>query len=412
VGEFRALFSAQLLSVAGDQLAKVAVAILVFDRTASPLLTAVAFGISYLPWLVGGPFLAALADRFPRRRVMVSCDLVRAGLVGLLALPGLPLAAILGLLFAAALLQPPFDAARSASTPDIVTGDIYVVANGILNMVGQAAQVVGFATGGLVVAALSPRGALLTDALTFAASALILSFGLRFRPVATPPTRQSVWADTVGGARLILGNRPLLYSLLLVWLSCLFVYGPEGIMAPYAQHLHGGSTTVGLLLASGPLGLVAGQWLISRLFEPDQRVRLVRPLAIVAVLLLVPVLMDPPGPVVGVLLALSGMAMAFSLPINALFVQGVPPAYRGRAFGVAAFGIYLSQGAGLVITGLVANVLSPPHVVGLVGLVGTVVIVPVALRWVPPAPAVEAVAVPSAGAPTQGTGGRHRATAH
>jgi hypothetical protein len=55
VGEFRALFVAHLLSLVGDQLSRVAVSVLVYARTGSALVAAVAFAISYLPWVVIGP---------------------------------------------------------------------------------------------------------------------------------------------------------------------------------------------------------------------------------------------------------------------------------------------------------------------------------------------------------------------
>ena len=95
IGEFRALWSAQVLSFAGDQFAQVAIAILVYGRTRSPFLTALA----YLPPIAGGPLLSGLADLFPRRRVMIVCDLFRVGTVGLMAIPGLPFAALCVLLF-------------------------------------------------------------------------------------------------------------------------------------------------------------------------------------------------------------------------------------------------------------------------------------------------------------------------
>ena len=49
IGEFRALWSAQVLSFAGDQFAQVAIAILVYGRTHSPFLTALAYALTYLP---------------------------------------------------------------------------------------------------------------------------------------------------------------------------------------------------------------------------------------------------------------------------------------------------------------------------------------------------------------------------
>src|SRR5918992_385903 len=59
IGEFRTLWLAQALSYIGDQLAQVALAILVYHRTGSPLLTAVTYALTYLPPIVGGPVPSA-----------------------------------------------------------------------------------------------------------------------------------------------------------------------------------------------------------------------------------------------------------------------------------------------------------------------------------------------------------------
>ena len=87
VREFRALWAAYVLSAVGDRLALVALTLLVYDRTHSPLLAAVAFAAGTLPYLVGALFLSGIADRFPRREVMVVCDLLRALLLGAMLLP-------------------------------------------------------------------------------------------------------------------------------------------------------------------------------------------------------------------------------------------------------------------------------------------------------------------------------------
>ena len=87
IREFRGLWVAQVMSYAGDQFAQVAIAILVYRRTGSPLLTALAYALTYLPPIAGGPLLSALADLFPRRRVMIVCDVIRVGLVTAMADP-------------------------------------------------------------------------------------------------------------------------------------------------------------------------------------------------------------------------------------------------------------------------------------------------------------------------------------
>src|SRR5262245_51548455 len=78
--EFRALWLAYAQSIVGDQLARVALSILVFNRTGSPAWTAITYALTFLPALVAGVLLSGLADRHPRREVMMGADLARGGL--------------------------------------------------------------------------------------------------------------------------------------------------------------------------------------------------------------------------------------------------------------------------------------------------------------------------------------------
>jgi len=94
VREFRALWASQILSVGGDRLALVALTLLVYDRTRSPLLAAAAYAAGYVPWVIGGLLLSGLADRLPRREVMVACDTIRALLVTAMLVPRVPVAAL------------------------------------------------------------------------------------------------------------------------------------------------------------------------------------------------------------------------------------------------------------------------------------------------------------------------------
>ena len=169
--EFRAVFAAGALSWVGDYVAKAAVTLLVYQQTQSVALSAAAFAVSYLPWLLGGPLLAALAERHPYRRVMVACDLIRMVLMLLIAMPDLPVPAMLALLFAATLANPPSQAAPlRAASPQILAGDRLVVGLSLQRQHGQAAQVVGYLAGAAI-AAIEPAVALLFNAATFGLSA-------------------------------------------------------------------------------------------------------------------------------------------------------------------------------------------------------------------------------------------------
>ena len=202
-----------------------AIAILVYGRTHSPFLTALA----YLPLIAGGPLLSGLANLFPRRRVMIVRDLFRVGTVGLMAIPGLPFAALSVLLFCTVPTGVPFSSARAALMPDVLPGDTLVLSSAIGNITYQASQILGFVADAAVVAVLDPHKTLGIDAVTFRLSALILLTGVRSRPAPgrADVARASLWSASADGVRIVFGSR-LLLTLLLFG----FYIVPEGLAAP------------------------------------------------------------------------------------------------------------------------------------------------------------------------------------
>ena len=416
VREFRPLFGSFLLSTIGDELARVALTVLVFQRTDSALLAAITFAISYLPWLLGGPVLSALADRLPRHRVLIGSDVARALLVAGMAVPRTPLPVLLGLLLLVSLCAPPFEAARSALLADVLEGDRYAVASSLSGITNQAAQLIGFSLGGALLVQFSPSVALLLNAATFAVSAVWLTVGLQRRPAPADAAEgtPSLWQDTVGGLRLVAGAPRLRAIVALLWVAALFVNAPEGIATPWTLQLQDAIGATGLLLAAGPAGTAVGGVLVGRFCSPALRDRLLTPLVVLSlggVLLagLVPLVLDrgtTSFAVVLVLLFVAGLGGALSIPLNVAFVQAVPSAYRGRAFGVASAGLYGAQGLGAVLAGVGADLLRPGTVVALAGAIGLVaVVVPLlAVRRTTPRPGAAAASPvvwgPPAGGPS------------
>lgn len=384
--EFRAVFTAGALSWVGDYVAKAAVTLLVYQQTESVALSAAAFAVSYLPWLLGGPLLAALAERYPYRRVMVACDVIRMALMLLIAIPNLPVPAVLMLIFAATLANPPSQAAKSALVPQILAGDRLVLGLSLNSSVGQAAQVVGYLIGAAV-AAIDPALALLINALTFAISALIVRLGVRDRaPLMTTAHRSHLLRETAQGFQIVFGTPVLRAIAVLVFSAMLFSIVPEGLAAAWANKDAGGDLDAGVaqavIMVANPVGFILGGLLVSRLFGPARRLALMRPLAVFAPLVLVPALFDPPPLVVALLAALCGFAVAGMMPMaNGLFVQALPAAFRARAFGVMATGVQVIQGVAVLVTGLLAERFDIPLVVGVWSAAGVLLMTVAALRW-------------------------------
>jgi MFS family permease len=382
VREFRVLWSSVVLSTAGDRLALVALTLLVYSRTRSPLLAALVYAAGYLPWVVGGLFLADVADRRPRRSVMVFCDAARAVLVAAMVIPHAPIGALVALLFAATMFAPPFESARASITPDILQGERYVLGTAILQTTFLAAQVLGAVGAGVAVAFIGVRRSLAIDSATFVLSGLLILIGTRARPAAARPEalEPSALARMRGGFRLVFGDPGLRTLLLLGWLVIFYTI-PEGIAAPYAARLGGGSIATGLVIASTTLSTTIAIPLFTRFVRPRQRSNLMGPLAVLTCGSLVLMALRPGLAASLVIFSLSAVFGVYQITANTAFVVRVPNERRAQAFGIASMGVIVGQGVAFVAAGAATEVFSPAAVIAVGGGIGAVVAFVLTLRW-------------------------------
>lgn len=381
-GEFRALFAGYAISTAGDQFARVAVSVLVFDRTRSAGWTALAYALTFAPDLVSGPLLSGLADRYPRRAVMIAADLVRAVLVSVMAVPGLPLGVVAGLLVAVQLANAPARAARGALLPAVASEELFPAGQAALSTAGQIAQVAGFAGGGALIAGLGTAGVLWADAATFAVSALLTGFGIRQRPASArvaSVVRRGWWSDLAEAARLV-WTTPRLRALTSFALLPGFYIAGEAVAVPYAAALGGAGLLAGLLLAAYALGSSAGMIALARL-PGAVRARLMPVLAIGTCAPLLGCVFDPaPGWVVA-LFVVCGAASGHQMLASTTFTLSVPDDRRGQAFGLVTTVLNVAQSVGVGMAGVAANWLPPHLVVAGAGALGIVAGGAVAGAW-------------------------------
>ena len=382
VREFRALWLSVILSAAGDRLALVALAVLVYDRTRSPLLAAVAYAAGYLPWVIGGLFLSDLADRRPRRTVMVACDAVRALLVAAMTVPGMPVTALVLLLFAATMFSSPFESARASITPGILPGESYALGTAVIQTTYLTAEVVGAAVGGATVTLLGVRPSLLIDAVTFVVSGLLIGLGTQARPAATGSGagQGSPLARAAAGLRLVFGDRALRTLVLLGWLVVFYTI-PQGIAAPYAARLGGGPIATGLVLASTAAATAIATPLFSRFVSPRRRLALMGPLAVATCATLLLTALHPGLAISLVIFSAAAASGAYQLAVNTAFVVRVPDERRAQAFGIASMGVVVAQGAAFVAAGAAAEVVTPASVIAAGGGIGAVAGLALTVSW-------------------------------
>ncbi|MGW7205462.1 MFS transporter [Streptomyces sp. NPDC054837] len=371
VREFRAVFVAHLLSLLGVVVSEIALSVLVYDLTGSPLMSALAFALGFLPYVVGGTLLAGIADRFPARRVLVVCDLVCAACVLPMAAPGAGIALLLALRCCLAVVAPVFQGTRMATLADILgDGDLFVLGRSLLRIVSQSALLVGYGVGGLLLTVVAPRHALLITVATFCVSAVLLRFGTRRRP-ARAGAGTALVTESLKGARQVFANRRVRVLLFLFWVPPMFSVVPEALAAPYADDLGAGSVGLGLLMCALPVGTIAGElWAGARL-GPAARERIALPLVCVTLVPYVAYVLHPGLSVSLLVLVVSGAGSAYTLGLDQWFVRAVPEELRGRAMTLLTAGLMTIQGVGMALAGVVAEFAGVAGTVAGAGVLGT-----------------------------------------
>jgi predicted MFS family arabinose efflux permease len=357
---FRVLFGTRTLAIAADTLRTVALSTLVFSLTGSALLAAIAFGISFLPQVIGGAFLGALADRVRPRRVIVVAYTLEATAATILAVGRLPIAINLVVVALVACGTPVFAGAASRLVAEVLSGDAYVLGRSLWNMAASAAQLAGLAGGGLAVVSLGPRGALLVSAGCYLSSAVMLRLRLPdlLADTTPPSTAQiSVLNQSWSGNTQLLKDPPVRVLLLAQCLPPAFMAGAESLVIPYAGSRDFPAASAGLLLVCLPIGMIIGNLAVSRLLSPALRERATTGLIALCGLSLLPVAFDPPPQALGALLVLGGAGFAYGLGIQRQFLDVTAEELRGQAFGLLQTCAMTLQGLGPLVFGALTEAL-------------------------------------------------------
>jgi MFS family permease len=363
---FRVIFVVRSLAIGADALRILALSVLIFQSTGSAALAAATFGIGFIPQMIGGVLLGALPDLFRPRLLIVAG--YTAECAGALALAALEMPVWLSLVIVGVLggIVPVFHGTAGRLTAEVLEGDAFVVGRSMLHMASAVAQLGGLAAGGIAVAVLGPRPALLIVATCHLIATVVSRLGLPNLP-ATPAGDQSAVRRSLRGSRELLGNPAIRILLLTQWLPPAFICGAESLLVPYAELRDFPRGSAGLMLACVPVGMLVGDLIVVRLLRPETRERLVIPLIVVLGL---PLLAFPfeIGPVLGgALLFVVGSGFAFSAGLQRRFLDRIPDNARGQSFALMSTGLMTLQGIGPIGLGALAEVIAVGPAIGAAG---------------------------------------------
>jgi predicted MFS family arabinose efflux permease len=351
VPEFTPLFATSSLQVTASTVSGLALGTLVYTATRSPLLSALSmFGASFAQ-LIGAAALLSAADRLPPRAAMTTMALAFGLSTVVLAVPGLPLWALFAVILGQGLVASVGGGVRYGLLSEILPADGYLLGRSVLNMSAGMTQVCGFAAGGVLVTALSPRGTLLIAAALYLAAAIVARTGLSPRPprAAGRPSVAETWRTN---ARL--WSRPARrYVYLAMWVPNGLIVGCESLFVPYAPR------HAGLLFALAAFGMLIGDTVTGRFVPGRWRQRLGAPLRL---LLAAPYLifaLHPALPLAVAAVMLASIGYAATLLLQERLMALTPGDIQGQALGLHTSGMLAMQGVGAALAGAVAQHSSP-----------------------------------------------------
>jgi hypothetical protein len=358
--DFRRLLATRVVAQFGDGVFQAALAGTVLfnpQRAADPFDVAAGFAVLLLPYSLVGPFAGVWLDRWSRRQVLVRANVLRAGLVAVVAV--LVLGGVEGTGFYIAGLAV-FSVNRfvlsalSAGLPHTVEDSSLVPANALSTTSGAVATVVGGGAGILLLQLTGSANAGYAAVTVAAAVPYLLAAGVvagfaraHLGPDSTAQSARLSARDVVrgmvGGARHVAGLRPAAAALLVISLLR-FGYGVLTLMtlllyrntfAGQGGLFPGGLVGLGEVLAAGAVGTllaaVATPAAVRRMGKRRWIALLLAGAGVLQLLLTLP--LEPP-PLVVAWLFLGFMAQGVKICVDSTLQETVEDDYRGRVFSV------------------------------------------------------------------------------
>lgn len=356
---YRRLFLAQTTSRSGDAFRTVALAIVVFRLTGSGLGTAGVVVAEILPVLLLAPVAGELVDRLPRRTVMIVADVWRAALMGLLPLVDSNVYAVYAVAFGLSVGSVFFNPAAGSLIPALVSERQLVAANSGIWTAAVLAQIVLAPAAGGLVAVVGPTVAFAVNAVTYAASALVL-VGLRVPAPAASTSAAASWGERVReGLTLLVTDRLLRVLAAGQMLAALSAGATSALLVVLAdRHLDVGAEGFGLLIGAIGVGAATGPFLLTRLTDNPRRPAFVFGPYLLRGLVDVVVASVTAVPVALVAMAAYGLGTSTgAVTFNSLLQAEVRPEARGRVFAGMDFLWQAGRLASLAGGGLLADTL-------------------------------------------------------
>jgi len=344
---FTLLWVGQIISQLGDRFYAIALAWWVLQKTNSPSIMGVFLLTTTLPNILVGFFAGALVDRWRRKSILISTDVIRAALVLFVyyfsTLDSLELWHIFLAGFGISLATAFFDPALQAIIPEVVDKENLLKANGMYQMIGGLCKIAGPLLGATAIGFLGWNWVFLINSASYFVSAVLACFLVVNGGVHLAVTKEPIWTSLREGFRFIKEQKRIVFVLKIIALAHVFV-GCLTVLLPFlANGLDGvGVNNLGYLEMTIGIGLVGGSVFIGmkKNVAADEQMLSVFILAMgfgFAAIGVAQYFAIRSVFIYMLLLALIGTCIAFAAVFwQSLLQRYTPDSMRGRVFGLSS----------------------------------------------------------------------------
>lgn len=378
---FSYIWWGQVVSQVGDGISKLALLWFVYSVTGSPLKTSIIGILQTAPAIVLAPLIGVAVDRLPKKALLITSDLVRAVVIGLIpcwmSVDSFTVSSLYILVTLHAVATAVFGPALTAAVPSLVPPSQYTSANALLQITTSLGIIFGPALSGLGIAALSSQEVLCLNALTYLISAACF-VPIRFAPpvlslVSESPIA-STWRDMVEGLRFVMTGRRII--VLLTITASLYTFATSAfttLFPVFARTLLDlGPVEVGYLwsmLGVGLLSVSVALTIISA-WSIKRRIKVIAFASAMSGLVLLALVKTNQATSAAVLLMLLGAGLGVLTPVAWGVLQEVAPAHMlGRVLAFYTLGAMGSAMAGITLFGWITGQFGVPAAVVTIGVV-------------------------------------------
>lgn len=373
VPNYRRYFTGQLISLSGTWMQTVAAIWVVLSLTSSGVAVGLTTALQFLPMLLIGAWGGLLADRIPKRRLLMTTQALMAiPALGLFAVTATGVATVWMVylaVFAFGSLNAIDNPTRQSFVIEMVGSDRVVNAVSLNSVIVQAARIVGPALAGILIATVGVVSCFALNALTFVAMILALWRMDPKRLHAAPPADREPGAIRAG-LRYVLRTPELLVPLALMALVGTLGFNFQVVLPLLAKFsFDAGAMTYATLVSAMAVGSIAGALVNGHRGRTGPRLIAGGALAF-GLSALLAAAMPSLAFEVPMLALLGAAAVTFAATINSTLQLAVSPEMRGRVMALYSVVFLGSTPIGAPLTGWLAQTYDPRVALLLAGASG------------------------------------------